>query len=100
MDATYVYKMRFSNSGGLKFSSPNSILEGMPSKFTFIYNQRGKINAWYFHPESMYSFIYIIDPNQVDEELVVSLSQASLIGIQDLHAWYDWSGFISGHTVS
>ena len=36
MDATYVYKMRFSNSGGLKFSSPNSILEGMPSTFTFI----------------------------------------------------------------
>lgn len=48
----------------------------------------------------MYSFIYIIDPNQVDEELVVSLSQASLIGIQDLHAWYDWSGFISGRRVS
>ena len=60
VDTTYVYKMRFSNSGGLKISSLNSIMEGMPSTFTFIYNQHGKINAWYFHPERMYSFKSLI----------------------------------------
>lgn len=31
-------QIEISDSGGLKFSSPNSILEGMPSTFTFIYN--------------------------------------------------------------